>query len=146
MKSTCAVRPAQPCDCEAMADLAGQLGYKCTGEEVRKRLRDMQDSNQYAVFVAELSQRQIGGWIGAYLFRGIETGSCVEINGLVVDEGMRSRGIGKILLGAAEDWARSIGLDVISVHSNVTRDRAHRFYTKNGYAHVKTQKEFHKSL
>jgi GNAT superfamily N-acetyltransferase len=59
---------------------------------------------------------------------------------------MRSRGIGKILLSAAEDWARSIGFDVISVHSNVTRDRAHRFYLEHGYAHVKTQKEFHKSL
>ncbi len=146
VQSTCAVRPAQPCDCEAMAALAVQLGYECTGEEVRKRLRDMQDSNQYAVFVAHLPEGQIAGWIGAYLFRSIETGSCVEINGLVVDERFRSRGIGRILLGAAEEWARSIGFDVIAVHSNVTRGRAHRFYTKNGYAHVKTQKEFRKSL
>ena len=144
VQSTCAVRPAQLCDCEAMADLAGQLGYECTGEGVRKRLRDMQDSNQYAVFVAELPERQIAGWIGASLFRSIEAGSCVEINGLVVDKSIRSRGIGKILLSAVEEWARSIGFDVISVHSNVTRDRAHRFYLKNGYAHVKTQKEFHR--
>jgi GNAT superfamily N-acetyltransferase len=144
--SSCAVRPAQPCDCDGMADLARQLGYKCTGEEVRKRLRDMQDSNQYTALVAELPERQIAGWIGAYLFRSIETGSCVEINGLVVDERFRSRGIGKTLLSAAEEWARSIGFDVISVHSNVMRDRAHRFYLRNGYAHVKTQKEFHKSL
>ena len=129
-----------------MAELARQLGYECTGEEVRKRLGEMRDSNQYAVFVAELPERQIAGWIGAFLFRSIETGSCVEINGLVVDKSIRSRGIGKILLSAAEEWARSIGFDVISVHSNITRDRAHRFYLKNGYAHVKTQKEFHKSL
>jgi len=146
VQSSCAVRPAQTCDCEAMADLAGQLGYECSGEQVRKRLRDMQDSKQCAVLVAELPERQIAGWIGASLFRSIETGSCVEINGLVVDQGTRSRGIGKILLSAAEEWARSIGFDVISVHSNVTRDRAHRFYLRNGYAHVKTQKEFHKSL
>jgi GNAT superfamily N-acetyltransferase len=132
--------------CEAMADLAGQLGYECTGEEVRERLGDMQDTNQYAVFVAELPERQIAGWIGAFLFRSIETGRCVEINGLVVDKGIRSRGIGALLLGAAEEWARSTGFDVISVHSNVTRDRAHRFYLRNGYAHVKTQKKFHKSL
>jgi len=146
VQSTCAVRPAQPYDCEAMADLAGQLGYECTAEEVRKRLRDMQDSNQYTVLVAEFPECEIAGWIGAYLFRSIETGSCVEINGLVVDESIRSRGIGRILLGAAEEWARNIGFDVISVHSNVTRDRAHRFYTKNGYEQVKTQKEFRKRL
>ena len=86
VQSTCAVRPAQPYDCEAMADLARQLGYECTAEEVQKRLRDMQDANQYTVLVAEFPEGQIAGWIGAYLFRSIETGSCVEINGLVVDE------------------------------------------------------------
>jgi GNAT superfamily N-acetyltransferase len=144
-QSRCAVRPAQPRDCDGMADLAGQLGYECTGEEVRKRLSHMQDTNQYAVFVAELPGGQIAGWIGAYVFRSIETGSCAEINGLVVDESIRSRGIGKLLLEAAEEWARSIGCDVISVRSNVKRDRAHRFYTSNGYEHVKTQKEFRKS-
>lgn len=139
------VRPAQPRDCEGMANLAGQLGYACTGEEVRKRLSHMQDTNQYAVFVAELPGGQIAGWIGAYLFRSVETGSCAEINGLVVDQSIRSRGIGKILLDAAEQWAWSIGCDAISVRSNIKRDRAHRFYTNNGYEHVKTQKEFRKS-
>ena len=29
--SGCAVRPAKPHDCNAMAELAGQLGYACTG-------------------------------------------------------------------------------------------------------------------
>lgn len=146
VQSACAVRPAQPCDCDAMAGLAAQLGYECTSEEVQERLNHMQDPRQYAVFVAELPGGQIAGWIGTYLFRSVETPSRAEINGLVVDSGVRSRGIGKLLLDAAEEWARSIGCEVISVRSNVKRDRAHRFYTVNGYEHVKTQKEFHKSL
>jgi GNAT superfamily N-acetyltransferase len=129
-----------------MAALAGQLGYECTGEEVGKRINHMQDAEQYAVFVAELPVGQIAGWIGVYLFWTVETGRRAEINGLVVDQSIRSRGIGKTLLDAAEEWARSIGCDAISVRSNVKRDRAHRFYTNNGYQHVKTQKEFHKSL
>lgn len=146
VQSRCAVRAAQLCDCEGMAELAGQLGYECTGEEVRRRLSHMQDASQYSIFVAELPGGQIAGWIGAYLFRSIETGSCAEINGLVVDQSIRSRGIGKTLLDAAEGWALSIGCNAISVRSNSKRDRAHRFYTNNGYKHVKTQKEFHKSL
>jgi GNAT superfamily N-acetyltransferase len=144
--SACAIRCARPCDCDAMAVLAGQLGYECTGEEVGKRINHMQDAEKYAVFVAELPLGQIAGWIGVYLFWTVETGRRAEINGLVVDQSIRSRGIGKILLDAAEEWARSIGCDAISVRSNVKRDRAHRFYTNNGYQHVKTQKEFHKSL
>jgi GNAT superfamily N-acetyltransferase len=144
--SACTVRPAQPCDCDAMADLAVQLGYECTGEEVQKRLSHMQDPNGYAVFVAELPEGRIAGWIGAYVLRSVETGSCVEISGLVVDQNVRSRGIGKMLLDSAEQWARSVGCDAISVRSNVKRDRAHRFYINNGYELVKTQKEFRKNL
>jgi len=146
VQASCAVRQTQPGDYDRMADLAGQLGYECTGEEIRKRLSDMQDTNHYAVFVAELVGSQIMGWIGAHVFRSVETASRAEISGLVVDEGARSRGIGKTLLDAVEVWARSIGCCAISVRSNVKRDRAHQFYTNNGYEHVKTQMEFHKNL
>ena len=146
IQSRCAVRPAQPCDCEAMANLAGQLGYECTGEEVRKRLGDMQDANHYAVFVAELVEGQVAGWIGAHVFRSVETAPCAEINGLVVDLGIRSHGIGKMLIDAAEQWARRVRCHTISVRSNVKRNRAHQFYTNNGYEHVKTQKQFRKTL
>jgi GNAT superfamily N-acetyltransferase len=146
VQSACAVRVAKSCDCDAMADLAGQLGYRCTGEEVRERLRQMHDSSQYAVYVAELPGGQIAGWIGAYLFRSVETSSCAEINGLVVDQSVRSRGIGRRLLNTAEEWAQSIGCGAVSVRSNIKRDRAHRFYINNGYEHVKTQKEFRKIL
>lgn len=129
-----------------MAGLALQLGYECTSEEIEERVGHMQDSNCYAVFVAELPGGHIAGWIGAYLFRSVETGSCAEINGLVVDQSIRSRGIGRLLLDAAEEWGRRIGCDTMSVRSNFKRDRAHRFYESNGYRHVKTQKEFQKTL
>ena len=140
------VRPARMCDCSGMAELAGQLGYQCTSEQIAERLKDMRDRSQYGVFVFELRKGQIAGWIGAYLFRSVETGCWAEVNGLIVDQRMRCRGIGKALLDAAEMWARSLGCQRISVRSNITRDGAHRFYKANGYAHIKTQKEFHKGL
>ena len=129
-----------------MADLAVQLGYQCSGEEVRDRLTHMSDLNQYAMFVAEIPGGQMAGWVGAYVFRSVETPSCAEISGLVVDQNLRSRGIGKVLLDAAERWARRIGCQTMSVRSNVKRDRSHQFYLNHGYQHVKTQKEFHKTL
>lgn len=146
LQLACTVRPAQPKDCDAMAYLAVQLGYECTGREVQQRLSEMQDPTHFAVFVAELDDGQLAGWIGAYLFQSVETGSCAEINGMVVEQSIRSRGIGRALLHAAEEWGRSFGCNEISVRSNVKRDRAHQFYAKNGYRHVKTQKEFRKSL
>jgi len=65
-----------------MADLAGQFGYDSTAEEIRERLDEMQGPGQCAVYVAELSGRQIVGWIGVYLFRSVETRCCAEISGL----------------------------------------------------------------
>ena len=59
-----------------MADLAGQFGYDSTAEEIRERLDEMQGPGQCAVYVAELSGRQIVGWIGVYLFRSVETRCC----------------------------------------------------------------------
>jgi GNAT superfamily N-acetyltransferase len=129
-----------------MADLAIQLGYECTGQEVQRRLREMQDSRQYAVYVAELSECNVVGWIAAYAFRAIELEPSAEISGLIVDETLRSNGIGKILLDATEKWARHVGCAAISVHSNVTRNRAHRFYANNGFELLKTQRMLHKPL
>jgi len=145
-QSTCMVRPPEPRDYDKMADLAEQLGYPSTGKQVRMRLEEMAHSKQYAVYVAEPPGGQIAGWIGMYLFRSVEQDSCAGISGLIVDQQTRSREIGKVLLGAAEEWARSQGCDAISVHTNVTRERAHRFYAHNGYEQIKTQKYLRKTL
>jgi GNAT superfamily N-acetyltransferase len=146
LEDMCTVRPPRPNDYDKIADLAGQLGYESTEKEIRDRLGEMQDSNQYAVYVAELPGGRIAGWIGVYVFRSVETDRCAEISGLVVDQQIRSRGIGKVLLHNAEKWARIHGCDVISVRSNVTRGRAHSFYKENGYERTKTQESFRKIL
>lgn len=144
--TACNVRPPVPSDCSRMADLAVQLGYACTEEQVRERLQDMRDSVRYCVRLAELPGGQIAGWIAACLFRSIEAATSIEITGLIVDQQVRCRGIGKVLLEAAEDWARRQGCNTVTVHCNVTRERAHAFYTNNGYHHIKTQKVLRKDL
>jgi GNAT superfamily N-acetyltransferase len=63
-----------------------------------------------------------------------------------VDEQIRSRGVGRLLLEAADRWARSKGCNAISVRSNVIRERAHQFYARNGFEHVKTQKFLFKTI
>jgi GNAT superfamily N-acetyltransferase len=69
-----------------------------------------------------------------------------EVNGLIVDEKVRSHGAGAKLLEAAEAWAQEAGCVGMSVRSNVIRERAHGFYLRQGYEHYKTQKAFRKAL
>jgi GNAT superfamily N-acetyltransferase len=129
-----------------MAELAAQLGYQCTQQDIQRRLEEMGDSRLYAIYVAELSGPDVVGWIAACVFRTVELENLAEISGLIVDEALRSGGIGKSLLEATEVWARNVGCNAISVHSNILRDRAHRFYTSNGFELMKTQRMFHKRL
>lgn len=146
VQCACTIRAPTHDDCGRMAELARQLGYPSTADQVRARLSEIPDPKECAIYVAELSDGQIAGWIGVYIFRSVEMDKLAEINGLVVGEEIRSRGIGKVLLDAAEEWARSRGCATISVHSNVKRERAHDFYKRNAYEWHKTQESFRKRL
>lgn len=142
----CTVRAPRAEDFARMAELAGQLGYASTAAQVQARLAEMENSRDYTAFVAELPGGTIAGWIGLFIFRAVELDKCAEISGLIVDEAVRSAGVGKALLDAAEVWARTAGCGSIAVHSNIKRQRAHGFYMRNGYAWVKTQEFLRKPL
>ncbi|MGA2846346.1 MAG: GNAT family N-acetyltransferase [Candidatus Acidiferrales bacterium] len=139
------IREAQPRDYARIAELAGQLGYPSSADEIAKRFAGMQHSNEHAVFVAQVGS-ELAGWLAVFVYRVIEADARAEISGLVVDERYRSQRIGMHLLARAERWAREKGCRAIGLRSNVIRDRAHAFYERLGYHHVKTQKSFRKDL
>jgi GNAT superfamily N-acetyltransferase len=140
------IRPAHPLDHARIAELAGQLSYPSTPQEIAERLQGIKGSGEAAVFVAELETGEIAGWIAVFVCRTVEADARAEVSGLVVDERFRSQRVGERLLAHAEAWARENGCHAIGLRSNVIRDRAHAFYERHGYAHVKTQKAFRKQL
>jgi GNAT superfamily N-acetyltransferase len=140
------IRPPRPRDFARIADLSRQLGYPTTPDEIALRLDGMKNSPDHAVFVAQLPNGEIAGWIAAFLYRGVELDTRAEISGLVVDERFRSQNVGLRLLSCAENWAREKGCKEVSLRSNVIRERAHKFYERHGYVHTKTQKSFRKPL
>ncbi|MGA3178583.1 MAG: GNAT family N-acetyltransferase [Candidatus Acidiferrum sp.] len=99
-----------------------------------------------ACFVAETKENGVVGWAHVSVTPLLEVERRAELNGLVVDEKVRSQGAGWGLLQAAEEWARKRRCKGMSVRSNVLRDRAHGFYERHGYEHYKTQKAFRKKL
>jgi GNAT superfamily N-acetyltransferase len=140
------VRAARPGDFSQIAQLAGQLGYPSTTEEIARRLAAMETSSEQGVFIADSGDGRIAGWVGVFVEHTVESDACVEVSGLVVDERCRSRGVGLRLLERAEQWAREKGCRAVHLRSNVIRGRAHAFYERHGYEHVKTQKAFRKKL
>ena len=140
------IRRAKTADAPRLAELATELGYPSTSAQLRERLRRVSPASQNAVFVAEAEDSGVVGWLHVSKQALLESDLRAEVNGLVVKEGHRGLGAGARLLGAAEDWARKHGCKSMSVRSNVIRERAHKFYERNGYEHYKTQKSFRKPL
>lgn len=140
------VRLARTDDYPRMAELAGQLGYPSNADDIGRRLAGLITTGEHVVFVAQLADGTIAGWIGAFVYRCVEADARVEISGLVVDERFRSQSVGRLLLDRAEAWARQKGFSATGLRSNVIRERAHAFYERQGYEHTKTQKSFRKKL
>lgn len=145
-KDRVTIRRAKPGDAARVAELSGQLGYPTPAMEMAKRLKRVLKDRDAACFVAETKERGVVGWVHVSMTPLIEVERRAEVNGLVVDETVRSQGAGWLLLDAGEKWAKKQGCTGMSVRSNVLRERAHGFYLRHGYEHYKTQKAFRKTL
>jgi GNAT superfamily N-acetyltransferase len=137
------IRRAETKDAEAIAHLAGELGYPSSTEDIVQRMKML--SGDDAVFVAE-SDGDVVGWIHVGPILSLESGACAEIRGLVVTEARRGSGVGAVLVRAAEDWARGRGQKRLRLRTNVTRTRTHAFYERCGFTHIKTSRVYEKSV
>jgi GNAT superfamily N-acetyltransferase len=142
------IRSARPKDAERIAQLCEELGYPASPTQMAGRLRQLRPASKHAVFVAESGTGDDGvvGWVHVSVAHVLESDLRAEVNGLIVGKRQRSAGAGAKLLEAAEEWARKRGCGAMNVRSNVIRERAHKFYEREGYEHYKTQKAFRKPL
>ena len=146
MATTLAIRPPHDEDAAALAALSEQLGYPVSADELRARLSAVAANDQAAVLVATDAADRPIGWVHVELKRTLVAPLTAQIMALVVDDAARNRGVGKELLAAAEAWASARGCRHMIVGTRVTRQRAHRFYQREGYALHKTSHFFEKSL
>jgi GNAT superfamily N-acetyltransferase len=131
-------------DLPAVARLSGELGYPVHVAEIERRF-DALGEEDNGLFVAANSEGVVG-WIHVYSPRTLTDESMAEIEALIVDQSVRSQGIGGRLVSAAETWAASHRLRTLRVRTRVTRDRAHEFYRKSGFTLNKTQHVFDKAV
>ena len=145
MNDALQIRPIRLNDSMAVAQLAGQLGYARTPEQVRQWVQQLEGRTDRAAFVAELNGEVAGG-IEVSLAHHLQSEPFGLIGGLVVREGLRGGGLGRQLCQEAERWTREQGVNQIRVTSRSTREAAHRFYLRDGYRQVKVSMVFEKTL
>lgn len=125
--------------------LAGDLGYSASAIEMGPRLSAICSRADHSVFVAELAGT-IVGWIHVCRVESLGSAPFAEIRGVVVAETERGHGIGKELVGVAEQWALEKSCSKIRVRSNSMRANAKQFYEKLAYVIKKNQNVFDKQL
>ena len=136
------IRPMVEADAEAVAALAGELGYANEVETIRRRISPVAESDLLLIAVGPKNNPV--GFIQAHRVCIIEVGWRVEILGLVVSATARRNGIARMLIAEVERWATSIGVETVSVRSNTKRTEAHLFYPAMGYKKIKTQAVYEK--
>jgi GNAT superfamily N-acetyltransferase len=135
------VRIARAEDAPELTRLCAELGYPNEEPDVARRLGELLAHPDHEVFVAEEGSRVVG-WIQISLTRLLESPLSSEVGGLVVASDARRRGMGPLLLAAADAWSRARGCRAVRVPCNVVRADAHRFYEREGFREVKKQRIF----
>jgi GNAT superfamily N-acetyltransferase len=87
----------------------------------------------YENLVAEIEGRIVGFASMAFYKTFYHFGGTAMINELVVSKGSRGRGVGKALIEAAVQSARSRGMDELEVSTEFSNDDARQFYAKMGF-------------
>lgn len=140
------IRDARAGDAAELAALTTELGYPSTPAEIARRLPFVCAGDEQRLLVATDDEDHAIGWIHVALVRTLENDPHAQIVGLVVAAAARGAGIGARLVAEAEAWARGKGVSIVRVRSNVTRERTHGFYLREGYAIAKMSYQFVKNL
>ena len=138
------VRPARVEDAEQLARLFDQLGYPQPGEALRGALKTTLEDPRAAVLVADRDGALVGAATCYFVPVAHDSRPWCRITTLVVDEAHRGRGVGRMLLEAAERTARHAGCSRVEATSALHRTGAHRLYERLDYG--RTSAHFLKRL
>lgn len=140
------IRQMEPDDIPTVAILCVQWGYPASMEQVLPRFLQFAADPDRCLYVAQADDGSVVGWVHVHGYHTLATESAAEIEGIVVDQSCRRRGVGRALMAQAEAWAQSRGYSSVRLRSNTARQEAHQFYPGLGYQLVKTQHVYSKNL
>jgi aminoglycoside 6'-N-acetyltransferase I len=149
------VRPAQLSDRDQLARLRAALWPESSAEEHARELEPILQGNAPGTLpamnlVAEASDGQLVGFLEAGLRShadGCDPSRPVGyIEGWYVVESFRHRGIGKRLLGAAEEWARSQGCFEMASDTWIDNELSQDVHEALGYEVVDRCVHYRKAL
>ncbi|CAL2090790.1 GNAT family N-acetyltransferase [Tenacibaculum sp. 190524A02b] len=114
--------------------LGKKLNPNLSLEEIKESFLEMFTFPTYYCFgLIDTEDKIIGissGWITHKLYSKKQ----LEIDNVIIDPNIQSKGYGKIFLEKIDDWAKNYGCKTLELNTYVTNNRSHKFYFNNGYS------------
>lgn len=140
------IREARAEDAQALARLnREEMGYDYPADKTGEKLALLLESGRDKILVAELDGA-VAGYVHLNGYDVLYADHMKNIMGIAVSSSCRRMGIGRMLLAAAEDWARETGAKAVRLVSGEGRTGAHAFYRSLGYSGDKKQLNLKKQL
>lgn len=149
------IRPAQPSDYDQLLRFREALWPKASAEEHGRELTLILEGKApvtlpLIIFVAEANDRILAGFLEVDLRShadGCNPSRPVGyVEGWFIADGYRRKGIGRKLLAAAEDWARSHGCLEMASDTWIDNETSQRVHEALGYEVVDRCVHYRKTL
>ena len=120
-------------DSDAIVPLANKLHPHLDAESIRASLAEMFTYPTYYCFGLWQDGKLIAmsnGWITVRIYSGKQ----LEVDNVIVDPDLRSKGVGKYFFACIQDWAVQHQCKTIELNTFVQNNKSHKFYFNEGYA------------
>lgn len=143
------IRPLAPADREEWLRMRLALWPDNTADGLEAEMDKLLTDQAVALFVAERPGGELGGFVEAGTrpyAEDCETSPVGYIEGWYVDPDLRRQGVGGRLIRAAEDWARSLGLQEMGSDTWIWNETSIQAHLSLGYREAERLVTFAKKL
>ncbi len=116
-----------------IAILGHQLNPKLSLETIAAYQKDMFQFPTYHCFGLFRNDNLIGisgGWITIRFYSGKQ----LEVDNVIIDSTIQSKGYGKLFFNFIEEWAKQNSCKTIELNTYVQNSKSHKFYMNLGYS------------
>lgn len=120
-------------DSDAIVPLANKLHPSTDAGKISAYLAEMFNFPTYHCFGLWQGEKLVAmsnGWITVRFYSGKQ----LEVDNVIVDPGLRSKGVGKFFFTCIEEWANRHDCKTIELNTYVQNSKSHKFYFNEGYA------------
>ncbi|WP_456442016.1 GNAT family N-acetyltransferase [Psychroserpens sp.] len=113
-------------------ELLLQLNPEKEGKYFELKLEQMHRFKNFKCFGLYENNKIIGissGWTTVRIYCGKQ----LELDNVIIDEQLQSKGLGKIFIDKIEDWALQKDYKSLSLNTYVSNSRSHKFYFNQGF-------------